>query len=57
VIHGPTFNTGAKPIPRLIATAGEKVDLRCAAEADPMLDVAYSWRLNGLNIRSPFCSF
>jgi hypothetical protein len=25
--------------------------LRCRAEADQLLDMAYSWRLNGLYIR------
>jgi hypothetical protein len=30
---------------------GENVELRCRAEADQLLDMAYSWRLNGLYIR------
>ena len=51
VKQGPTFNTGVKPSPRVIATMGENVELRCRAEADQLLDMAYSWRLNGLYIR------
>ena len=51
VKQGPTFNTGVKPNPRLIVKHGDRVELRCKAEASPLLDMAYSWRLNGLNIR------
>ena len=45
---GPTFKApGAiKPNPRIISNTGERVDLRCAAEADNILDRAYYWRLN-----------
>lgn len=32
--QGPSFNTGVKPSPRVIATMGEDVELRCRAEAD-----------------------
>jgi hypothetical protein len=51
VKEGPTFNTGVKPNPRVIATLGERVELRCKAEASQMLDMAYTWKLNGLSIR------
>ncbi len=51
VKEGPTFATGVKPTPRVIAVNGEDVELRCRAEADQLLDMAYSWRLNGLQIR------
>lgn len=32
-------------------TVGEAVELRCKAESDQILDMAYSWTLNGLKIR------
>eukprot|EP00095_Tigriopus_kingsejongensis_P002293 maker-scaffold400_size182785-snap-gene-0.21 protein:Tk02293 transcript:maker-scaffold400_size182785-snap-gene-0.21-mRNA-1 annotation:"PREDICTED: contactin-like" len=48
---GPSFASGVKPNPRVIAASGETVELRCRAEADQFLDMAYSWRLNGLIIR------
>ncbi len=51
VKRGPSFATGIKPNPRIIKTLGETVELRCLAEADKMLDVAYSWTLNDLQIR------
>lgn len=51
VKQGPTFATGVKPNPRVIATVGETVELRCRADADQLLDMAYSWHLNGLSIR------
>ena len=51
VKQGPTFSSGVKPYPRIIADVGDTVELRCRAEADQLLDMAYSWRLNGLNIR------
>jgi len=51
VKQGPTFNTGVKPNPRVIAIFGEEVELRCKAEASPLLDMAYTWKLNGLQIR------
>ena len=46
VKQGPTFATGVKPSPRVIATIGETVELRCRADADQQLDMAYSWMLN-----------
>ena len=51
VKQGPTFSSGVKPNPRVIAKIGDSVQLRCRAEADQLLDMAYSWRLNGLLIR------
>ena len=51
VKRGPTFDQGIKPNPRVIATLGEKVELRCKAEASQLLDMAYSWKMNGLAIR------
>ncbi len=51
VKRGPTFSSGVKPSPRVIATSGETVELRCRAEADQRLDMAYSWFLNGLQVR------
>mgnify|MGYP003730903661 CR=1 FL=1 len=47
VKQGPSFNTGVKPNPRVIAIMGEDVELRCKAEASPLLDMAYTWKLNG----------
>jgi len=49
VKKGPTFKgPGAtKPTPRVISNKGEEVVLRCAADADDILDRAYYWRLNG----------
>ena len=49
VKQGPSFQTGVKPNPRVIAVHGETVELRCKAEASPLLDMAYSWKLNGTN--------
>ena len=48
VKSGPTFKSpGAiKPTPRLITNMGERVDLRCLAVSDDILDRAYYWRLN-----------
>ena len=42
---------GEKPNPRLSVIKGDDVELRCRAEADQLLDMAYKWRLNGLTIR------
>ena len=42
---------GEKPNPRLSVIRGDDVELRCRAEADQLLDMAYKWRLNGLTIR------
>ena len=49
VKKGPSFKqAGAiKPTPRVIITKGERVGLKCRAEADDILDRAYYWRLNG----------
>ena len=44
---------GEKPNPRLSVIKGDDVELRCRAEADQLLDMAYKWRLNGLTIRYP----
>ena len=48
VKRGPTFKApgATKPTPRVISNRGERVDLRCVAEADDILDRAYYWRLN-----------
>ena len=48
VKKGPSFKgpEATRPNPRIIATKGETVQLRCAAEADDVLDRAYYWRLN-----------
>jgi len=53
VKKGPTFKApgATKPTPRLITRKGEFVNLRCAAEADDILDRAYYWRLNGQMIQ------
>ena len=51
VKKGPTFINGQKPNPRVITELGRSIELRCRAEADQRLDMAYSWRLNGLKIR------
>ena len=52
VKQGPTFQPpGEKPNPRLSVIKGDDVELRCRAEADQLLDMAYKWRLNGLTIR------
>ena len=42
---------GEKPNPRVSVIKGDDVELRCRAEADQLLDMAYSWKLNGLTIR------
>ena len=54
VKQGPSFSSGVKPNPRVITTVGKNVQLKCRAEADQLLDMAYSWRLNGLLIRLVF---
>lgn len=48
VKKGPNFVApgATKPTPRVIANQGERVSLRCVAEADDILDRAYYWRLN-----------
>ena len=47
----PPQPPGEKPNPRLTVIRGDDVELRCRAEADQLLDMAYSWKLNGLTIR------
>ena len=49
VKRGPTFEE--KPSTRIFKQIGQSAEIRCRAEADPHLDMAYSWRLNGLKIR------
>ena len=51
VKRGPSFVNGQKPTPRIFKQIGQSAEIRCKAEADPHLDMAYSWRLNGLKIR------
>merc|ERR1719297_526032 len=48
VKQGPSFKgpESTKPNPRGIANTGETVELKCAADADAVLDRAYYWRLN-----------
>ncbi len=48
--RGPSFASGVKPTPRVIANSGETVELRCRAVADQQLDIAYTWTLNGLQV-------
>jgi len=53
VKKGPSFRgpSATKPTRRIIANKGERVELRCAAEADDILDRAYYWRLNDFMIQ------
>jgi len=56
VIRGPSFQGGRtkKPNPRRIVNIEDSVEIGCRASGEQSrtsLDMAYSWRLNGLKIR------
>lgn len=37
--------------PKIVTTVGRYFDLRCLAETEEMLDIAYVWTHNGMKIR------
>lgn len=38
--------------PRITTIAGRYFELRCSAETEEMLDIAYVWKHNGIKIRN-----
>ncbi|RZB39944.1 contactin [Asbolus verrucosus] len=49
VLRGPRLIENLNP--RIVTTVGRFFDLRCDAETEEMLDIAYTWTHNGMKIR------